>query len=133
MKKLNFFLIVLAAPVVLFAARMPPAVPPGKWRCMTFDLKENTYSGIGTSIYQAAHESLSYCRRKSTLPKTCRVAQSFCEQGPLADLGDTCLVTDEQGHSWDTTGADACRSAMEMCAHFQWLYNLPTACSVKHR
>lgn len=129
MKIIAYFLIFF--PAFVFA-NVPSNIPPGKWQCIAFDIKENSYFGVGPTIKLAAVDGIARCRHKSTLPRSCRVAQSFCELGPIA-MGDTCLVTDGQGHSWDTTGVNACRAAMEMCTHFQWLYNLPTQCSVKHR
>jgi hypothetical protein len=117
----------------LLSANVASPIPPGKWQCLAFDLKENSYPGIGVNAKQAMLNSKSNCAHASTLPKSCRSAESFCEQGPISLMGDSCLVTDQTGHSWNTTGTDACKSAMELCTQFQFLYSYASQCNVKHR
>lgn len=117
----------------LLTAGIPSTIPPGKWQCIAFDAKENSYSGLGNNATQAVKDAKAKCSHASTLPKSCHSAESFCEQGPLSLLGDSCLVTDESGHSWNTTGTNACKSALELCTQFQFLYSYASQCSVKHR
>ena len=128
----QFALLLLLLPTLLLA-EVGSTIPPGKWQCLAFDLRGNSYQGIGDNTKGAMKNANIKCHHTSSLAKTCKSAQSYCEQGPLSIHEDTCLVTDESGHSWDTTGQDACKSAMELCVQFQFLYNIASQCNIKHR
>ena len=130
MRKLAIMLLV--TPMLAFAS-IHSTIPPGKWQCLAFDLKEHSFPGIAVNPKNAMKDAKLLCQQKSSLPRSCKTAQSFCEQGPLSLMGETCLVTDDGGHSWDTTGDHACKSAMELCTQFQFFYNLATQCNIKHR
>jgi hypothetical protein len=109
------------------------AIPPGQWQCIAFDAKERDFPATATSMQGAINAATVACKRSSSQPGTCKSAQSFCEQGPLSLIEDRCLVTDDNGHSWDTTGQDSCKSAMSMCNQWQYLHGTPRGqCSVKH-
>ena len=109
------------------------SIPPGQWQCMAFDFKKNQFDAIGFSLPAAMTLAKSTCKKNSTQPASCQSAQSFCEQGPLSLNEPRCLVTDNAGHSWDTTGPDACKTAMSMCDNFLYLQAGPRGqCSVKH-
>jgi hypothetical protein len=109
-------------------------IPPGKWQCMSVDNKERNYGALGKSLKAARHAALIECRRRSEHPKSCRTAQSYCEQGPLTTLENRCIVSDESGRTWNTTGQDACKSALYMCRQWQYLHgSTRSMCSIKHR
>jgi hypothetical protein len=106
---------------------------PGHWQCIAIDAKENNYSATGLSIEAAMKTATQNCKKASPQPKSCKSAQSFCEQGPLSVNGEHCLVTDDDGHAWDLDGKDACRNALLMCNRFLALEGGPRGqCWVKH-
>lgn len=108
------------------------STPPGYWQCMAFDSKQQSFSGVGESMEQAMFASKVKCQNNSPVGH-CKSAQSYCEQGPLSLSDDDCLVTDDDGHAWDTTGDNACRTALLMCNRFLALEGGPRGqCSVKH-
>jgi hypothetical protein len=109
------------------------AIPPGHWQCYAIDATQTNFEAIGETLAQAQQTAIHACKQQSSKPASCKSAQSFCEQGPLSLIDDRCLVTDNAGHSWDTTGHDACKSAMDMCNQFLYLQAGPRGqCSVKH-
>ncbi len=120
--------------LILMAMTTPTmAIPPGQWQCFAMDAKESNFSATGYSIPKAQAAAIRVCQQQSTHPKSCKSAQSYCEQGPLSLIDDRCLVTDNAGHSWDTTGKDSCKTAMDMCNQFLYLQaGARGQCSVKH-
>ena len=123
----SLILILLAIHSVSFA------IPPGLWQCFAIDAEQQNFLANGRSMQQAQRAAVEVCKQQSGKPRSCKSAQSFCEQGPLSLNGNRCLVTDNAGHSWDTTGSDACKSAMDMCNNFLYLQGGPRGqCSVKH-
>jgi hypothetical protein len=109
-------------------------VPPGQWQCMAVDKKEQNYGAFGKNMKKARHAALVECRRRSDIPKTCRTAQSYCEQGPISTIEDRCIVTDESGRTWNTTGKNACKTALSLCRQWEYLHgSTRSVCSVKHR
>jgi hypothetical protein len=109
------------------------AIPPGQWQCMAIDSQQQNFTSTGSSQEAAMHAAVTVCKQQSSRAKSCKSAQSFCEQGPLSLNDDHCLVTDNAGHSWDTNGEDACKTAMNMCNQFLYLEAGPRGqCSVKH-
>lgn len=109
------------------------AIPPGQWQCTAFDGQESEYEAFGNSMKEAMDAALEGCKKKSPQRQTCKTAQSFCEQGPLSLMGDRCIVSDENGRTWNATGVDACKIAMQMCNEWQFLHGIESQCSVKHR
>ena len=109
------------------------SIPPGQWQCIAFDAKERNFPAVAHSMKKALKDATALCAIESSQPKTCKSAQSFCEQGPLSLNDDRCLVTDDDGHSWNASGEDACRTAMSMCNQWQYLHgSTRSACTVKH-
>ena len=109
------------------------AIPPGQWQCIAFDAKERDFPAVGLSMPLAMEAAVALCKIESSQAKTCKSAQSFCEQGPLSLIEEGCLVTDDDGHSWEASGDDSCRTAMSMCNQWQYLHgSTRSACSVKH-
>ena len=127
MKESLLFVIILAITTVTFA------IPPGLWQCFALDAQQRNFSANGNSLLEAQLAALKSCKNQSEKPKSCQSAQSFCEQGPLSLHEDRCLVTDNAGHSWDTNGVDACKTAIDMCNQFLYLQGGPRGqCSIKH-
>ena len=114
-------------------AAIPFNIPPGKWQCLAFDAKKYSYPGIGNNMKKAMMAASHLCKRSSKQRLTCETAQSFCEQGPLSLIDDRCVVTDQTGHSWNTTGKNSCKVAMKLCTQWQFLHGKTSQCSVKHR
>lgn len=125
--------ILLISPNLWAENLIPSGIPPGKWQCIAFDAKEQNFPALEMNAKKAMHLALANCHTHSTLPKSCHVAESFCEQGPLSLIEDHCLVSDDQGHVWNTNGVNACQTAMELCNQFQALQAQPGQCGVKHR
>lgn len=108
------------------------ASPKGQWQCMAFDAKKRNFVATAKTIEKAMEDATTRCKQGSNQPKTCKSAQSFCEQGAFGD-DDRCLVTDDDGHAWDLNGDNACRTAMEMCNRFIYLEGgAHGQCWVKH-
>lgn len=107
-------------------------IPPGQWQCMAFDSQERSYQGFGKTL-QNAMQAANYHCKKATHQQRCKTAQSYCQQGPLSLIDDRCLVSDNNGHSWNATGPDACKNAMSLCMEWQFLHGRMNQCSVKHR
>ena len=116
----------------LLTTTLSAAIPPGQWQCLAFDEQEHSYEALGMSMQQAMHAAATLCKMKTKQSKTCKTAQSFCEQGPLSLIEDRCLVSDENGRSWNTTGQNACKTAIELCNEYQFLHGIESQCSVKH-
>ena len=109
-------------------------IPPGQWQCMAMDNLDRNYGGYGLSMKKARQAARIACRKRSKNPRSCKTAQSFCEQGPTSLIENRCLVSDEFGRTWNTTGQDACRTAMYLCQQWQYLHgSTRSQCSVKHR
>lgn len=109
-------------------------IPPGQWQCMAVDSKEKNYGGYGKSMNAARRAAKSECRRRSAVPRSCRTAQSYCEQGPVSLIEDRCVVSDGSGRTWNTTGQNACKSARYLCQQWQYLHgSTRSACVVRHR
>lgn len=128
MKKMTFLSLIFC----LFSTAISAAIPPGQWQCLAYDSAEKSYEGLGLNMRKAMQAATMHCKRDSQRQKSCKTAQSYCEQGPLSLVEDRCLVTDDYGHSWNTTGEDACKTAMELCNKFQYLNNIASLCSIKH-
>ena len=116
----------------LLATTLSAGIPPGQWQCLAFDEQEHSYEALGNSMQQAIQAAAIRCKDESKQSKSCKTAQSFCEQGPLSLIEDRCLVSDENGRSWNTTGLDACKTAIELCNEYQFLHGIESQCSVKH-
>src|ERR1700722_9140809 len=101
---MNYLLVLLC----LISTTLSAAIPPGKWQCFAFDTQKNSYEGFGLTLHDAKQTALLRCHNESSLGKTCKTAQSYCEQGPIALSEDRCIVSDREGHTWNGTGADAC-------------------------
>jgi|GEM_PF-1700684 len=109
-------------------------IPPGHWQCMAVDAKKENFGAHGKSVRAAKRAAKKECRKRSSVPKTCKTAQSFCEEGPKDLTGNRCIVSDESGRTWNTTGKNACRTAMYMCRQWQYLHgSTRSVCTVKHR
>ena len=109
-------------------------IPPGQWQCMAVDKKEQNYGAFGKSMNAARRAAKAECRRRSNAPRTCQTAQSYCEQGPVSLIEDRCIVSDESGRTWNTTGQNACRTARYLCQQWQYLHgSTRSACTIKHR
>jgi hypothetical protein len=126
MKYASFFLSLLIIPSAF-------AIPPGKWQCTAYDAKEHNFTAVGEAMDSAQRAAIAACHAASNQPKTCKSAQSFCEQGPLSLNSAECLVSDDTGRSWSADGSDACRTAMSMCYQFHYLQGGPHGqCTIKH-
>ncbi len=109
-------------------------IPPGQWQCMAVDKKERNYAAFGKSMRSARHAAQVECRRRSEHPRTCRTAQSYCEQGPTTTIENRCVVSDESGRTWNATGRNACRTARYLCQQYQYLHgSTRSVCTVRHR
>ncbi len=110
------------------------AIPPGQWQCVAFDKNESNYSAVGTSPKLAQHAAIARCKKESYNAKTCRTAQSYCEQGPLSLLEDRCIVSDSAGRAWNTTGSNACTTALSLCNNYEYLNGVTRSqCTIKHQ
>ena len=128
-QKKNNWLILLG---VVVATGVTAGIPPGQWQCLAYDSKEQSYEGYGTNMNLAMQAASTLCHKTSHRRKTCKTAQSFCEQGPISLIDDRCIVTDDNGQTWNTTGHDACKSALELCYHWQYLHGVQSQCTIKH-
>ena len=119
--------------ILLTLSSLAMAIPPGHWQCFAIDSTQSNFSANGDSMPLAQQAAMQACKQQSNQPASCRTAQSFCEQGPLSLIDNRCLVTDNAGHSWDTTGKSACNTAMDLCNQFLYLQAGPRGqCSIKH-
>ena len=110
------------------------AIPPGQWQCIAFDKNEGNYSAVGSSLRLAEGAAVARCKKESTAAKTCKSAQSFCEQGPLSLIEDRCVVSDGAGRTWNTTGTNACKTALTMCNNYEYLNGITRSqCNIKHQ
>jgi len=100
----------------------------GQWQCSASDKEENSYDAFGTSMKQAMSAAVTNCKDKSKLRDTCKSAQSFCQQNQ--DDG-RCIVSDANGRTWNATGADACKTALNLCMEWQFLHGIESQCAVK--
>lgn len=107
------------------------SIPPGQWQCLAFDSKEQSYKGLGDTLKRAMQAAENSCKQSSR-DKSCKTAQSYCEQGPLSLIEDRCVVSDGSGRTWNTTGPDACKSALSLCTEWQFLHGKTSNCSIKH-
>ena len=119
-------------PCLLLSTSLIASIPPGQWQCIAYDAEEKSFDAFGMNIQQAMLAATSRCQKESHQYKSCKSAQSYCEQGPLSLTGDHCVVSDESGRTWNTTGNDACKTAMELCNNWQYLHGISTQCTVKH-
>lgn len=107
-------------------------IPPGQWECFAFDSKKQNYEGLGETMQQAMNAAEANCKQRAK-QRGCKTAQSFCEQGPLSLIEDRCLVSDNNGRSWNATGLNACQTALNLCNEWQFLHGRMSPCIVKHR
>ncbi len=113
--KLCYMMFILALAPTTYASNIPQ-----EWLCLAFDTKEQSYKATALTIDKAMKSALSSCKKDSNQPKTCRTAQSYCEEQPISGQG-RCIVTDDDGHAWDIDGEDSCKKAMSMCNRFLYL------------
>ena len=117
----------------LLTSSLSFAIPPGQWQCIAFDAQERDFPAVVHSIQIAMKAAIERCKQESAQAKTCKSAQSFCEQGPLTLMNEPCLVTDDAGHSWEAEGDDSCKTAIAMCNQWQYLHgSTRSACTIKH-
>jgi hypothetical protein len=111
------------------------AIPPGQWECSAFDNYKHNYKAYGKTLQQAMNNAYMKCSGGAKRRTGCRTAQSFCQQGPLSLIDDRCIVSDDAGRAWNTTGLNACKTALSLCT--QWQFNsAPTTgsnCIVRFR
>lgn len=109
--------------------------PPGHWECRAFDSNNRSYSAIAKQRNLAIAKSYDKCRANSRVRATCRTAQSFCNQGPLSLIDNRCVASDENGRSWNTTGVNACKTAVSLCNQWQFRHGNTrgSTCLVRHR
>ncbi|MDX2345708.1 MAG: hypothetical protein QNK11_02385 [Legionella sp.] len=108
-------------------------IPAGQVQCMAVDKKERNYAAFGKSFRTARHAAKIECKHRSEHPRTCKTAQSYCERGPITTIDNRCVVSDESGRTWNTTGRNACRSAKYMCQQYQYLHgSTRSVCTIKH-
>lgn len=109
--------------------------PPGKWKCHAFDNKHRSFDGIANQRKQAISQAYASCRAGSSSKSTCRSAQSFCNQGPISLIDDRCVVTDDNGRAWNTTGMQACKTAVSLCNQWQIRHGNTrgSTCLIRHR
>ena len=100
------------------------------WQCLAFDESKRSFTAYGETIKQAMQAADTLCKSKSR--KRCKVAQSFCDQ--IAYIENRCLVTDNEGHAWNTTGPGACENAIALCRKWQFLRGTAQRgnCTIKH-
>lgn len=114
---------------------IPPCfagIPPGQWLCFAFDKQKQSYEGLGKTLVKAQHDAIANCRSTGKL-RTCKTAQSYCQQGPTSLIDNRCVVSDLNGRTWNATGHDACKTALSICTEWQFLHGKTSQCSVKHR
>lgn len=109
------------------------AVPPGQWQCLAFDAAKNSYAAVGMNVGEAMRDASANCRQISGQKQSCKTAESFCEQGPLALEDNRCLVTDTNGRAWNVPGTNACKVALKLCTEWQFQHNDTGQCTVSHR
>ena len=109
-------------------------IAPGQWQCMAVDKKGLNYGKAGKSMLAARRAARIECKQRSDAPRTCKTAQSYCEQGPTTTIDNRCIVSDESGRTWNTTGRNACRAAKHLCQQYQYLHgSTRSVCTIKHR
>lgn len=109
-------------------------IPPGQWQCMAIDSQKRNYGGYGKSMRAAKKAAKSECKKRSNNPKSCKTAGSYCEQGPTSLIEDRCIVSDESGRTWNTTGQNACQTARYLCQQWQYLHgSTRSVCTIRHR
>lgn len=114
-KRLSFYTLILTFSSLTHASHVPT-----EWSCLAFDTKEQSYQATGLTIEQSMEKAKVSCKKSSTQPKTCRTAQSYCEEQPISGHG-RCIVTDDDGHAWDIDGENSCKKALSMCNRFIYL------------
>jgi len=109
--------------------------PPGHWECQAFDGNNRAYAAIAKQRQQAISKAYSKCRNTSRQRSTCRTAQSYCSQGPLSLIDDRCVVSDDNGRAWNTTGTKACKTGVSLCTQWQFRHgnSRGSTCLVRHR
>ena len=123
------YLIVL---MCLLSTTLSAAIPPGKWQCFAFDEQKNSYEAFGLTLQNAKKGALLRCKKESSLHRSCKTAESFCEQGPIALSDDRCIVSDQDGHTWNGIGPAGCKAAMEQCSGYQLLQGPQSPCTIRH-
>jgi len=119
--------------LLCFISLQISAASPQQWKCMAIDAKNNNFEATGITIEKAISAAKQKCKAHSNQANTCKSAQSFCEQVSLSGNDDRCLVTDDDGHTWDLNGDNSCRTAMDMCNHFIYLEGgAHGQCWIKH-
>lgn len=122
-----YFLLYFLLPSLSFA------IPPGQWQCLAFDSSEHSYAAFGMNINEAMRAANENCQQISGQKRNCKIAQSYCEQGPIALEENRCLVTDTNGRSWNVPGSNACNVALKLCTEWQFQHNDAGQCMVSHR
>ncbi len=82
--------------------------------------KNRVIKAAALTIEESMKNAKNSLSKKFFSPKTCRTAQSYCEEQPISGQG-RCIVTDDDGHAWDIDGEDSCKKAMSMCNRFLYL------------
>lgn len=108
------------------------SIPPGQWQCIAYDDQDHSYEAFGINMKRALLAASSRCSKESKHRGSCKTAQSFCEQGPISLIEDRCVVADDNGRTWNTTGTDACKTAIELCNNWQYLHGIQSQCTIKH-
>ncbi len=114
-KRFSSYALALTFSSFVYAAHVPT-----EWLCLSFDTREKSYQATGLTIEESMKKAKSSCQKGSTQPKTCRTAQSYCEEQPVSGQG-RCIVTDDDGHAWDIDGENSCKKALSMCNRFIYL------------
>ena len=114
----------------LFSTSLLANISPGQWQCIAFDQREGSYTAYGKSLQQTMQAAKRLCQKKSS--QRCKAAQSYCEQGHFVE--NRCLVTDNEGHAWNTTGPGACETGIALCRKWQFLRGTAQRgnCTIKH-
>jgi hypothetical protein len=110
------------------------AIQPGSWQCTSFDSHKQIFKAQSLTLQRALYAAKRKCQKESHYG-ACKTAQSFCQQGPLSLVDDRCVASDDSGWAWNTTGINACKTALSLCN--QWAFKngtaLGTNCIVRHR
>lgn len=117
---MKYSILTCFASILMLAPLAHAANVQQEWSCMSFDSKEQSYKATALTIEESMKNAKTVCQKNSSQPKTCRTAQSYCEEQPISGQG-RCIVTDDDGHAWDIDGEDSCKKAMSMCNRFLYL------------
>lgn len=102
------------------------------WHCMAFDKQASNFEATAPTLEKAMKTAKQQCQTLSAFKKTCKTAQSYCDEVEIGDHS-RCLVTDDDGHAWDLHTEDACKKALAMCQQFIYLEGgAHGKCWIKH-